>query len=82
MDETLEHRPTAVTVLIRSSLACANCRSINSARFSILYFSTLACYLPTVVADLEIPAVFPDGRAAKITRFSEGSVYLLALLVA
>ncbi|HME06488.1 MAG TPA: hypothetical protein VKG25_05530 [Bryobacteraceae bacterium] len=36
-----------------------------------MYVSTLASYLQAVGADLEIRAVFPDGRAVKITRFSE-----------
>lgn len=39
-----------------------------------LYISTLASYLQTVGAHLEIRAVFPDGRAVKITQFSEESV--------
>jgi hypothetical protein len=39
-----------------------------------LYVSTLASYLQTVGANLEIRAVFPDGPAVKITQFSEGSV--------
>ena len=34
-----------------------------------MYVSTLASYLQAVGADLEIRAVFPDGRAVKITRF-------------
>ena len=37
-----------------------------------MYVSTLASYLQAVGADLEIRAVFPDGRAVKITQFSEG----------
>ena len=36
-----------------------------------MYISTLASYLQAVGADLEIRAVFPDGRAVKITQFSE-----------
>jgi len=36
-----------------------------------MYVSTLAGYLQAVGADLEIRAVFPDGRAVKITQFSE-----------
>jgi DNA-binding transcriptional regulator YiaG len=36
--------------------------------------STLASYLEAVGADPEIRAVFPDGRAVKITQFSEESV--------
>ena len=36
-----------------------------------MYVSTLASYLRAVGADLEIRAVFPDGRAVKITQFSE-----------
>ena len=39
-----------------------------------MYVSTLASYLQAVGADLEIRAVFPDGRAVKITQFSEESV--------
>ena len=39
-----------------------------------MYVSTLAHYLQAVGADLEIRAVFPDGRAVKITQFSEESV--------
>ena len=39
-----------------------------------MYVSTLAGYLQAVGADLEIRAVFPDGRAVKITQFSEGSM--------
>jgi hypothetical protein len=38
------------------------------------YVSTLGSYLQAVGADLEIRAVFPDGRAVKITQFSEESV--------
>ena len=38
-----------------------------------MYVSTLAHYLQAVGADLEIRAVFPDGRAVKITQFSEES---------
>lgn len=36
-----------------------------------MYVSTLASYLQAVGADLEIRAVFLDGRAVKITQFSE-----------
>jgi DNA-binding transcriptional regulator YiaG len=36
-----------------------------------MYVSTLTSYLQAVGADLEIRAVFPDGRAVKITQFSE-----------
>lgn len=36
-----------------------------------MYVSTLASYLQAVGADLEIRAVFPDGRALKITQLSE-----------
>jgi len=36
-----------------------------------MYVSTLASYLQAVGADLEIRAVFPDGRAVRITQFSE-----------
>jgi DNA-binding transcriptional regulator YiaG len=36
-----------------------------------MYVSTLASYLQAVGADLEIRAVFPDGRTVKITQFSE-----------
>src|SRR3954447_2992762 len=36
-----------------------------------MYVSTLASYLQAVGADLEIRAVFPDGRAVTITQFSE-----------
>ena len=36
-----------------------------------MYVSTLASYLHAVGADLEIRAVFPDGRSVKITQFSE-----------
>lgn len=35
-----------------------------------MYVSTLASYLQAVGADLEIRAVFPDGRAVKITQFA------------
>lgn len=35
-----------------------------------MYVSTLAGYLQAVGADLEIRAVFPDGRVVKITQFS------------
>lgn len=36
-----------------------------------MYVSTLASYLRAVGDDLEIRAVFPDGRTVKITQFSE-----------
>lgn len=36
-----------------------------------MYVSTLASYLQAVGADLEIRAVFPDGRAVRIKQFSE-----------
>lgn len=36
-----------------------------------MYVSTLASYLQAVGADLEIRALFPDGRTVKITQFSE-----------
>ena len=36
-----------------------------------MYVGTLASYLQTAGADLEICAVFLDGRAVKITQFSE-----------
>ena len=36
-----------------------------------MYVSTLTSYLQAVWADLEIRAVFPDGRAVKITQFAE-----------
>lgn len=36
-----------------------------------MYVSTLASYLQAVGADLEISAVFPDGRAVGIDQFSE-----------
>ena len=36
-----------------------------------MYVSTLAGYLQAVGAHLEIRAVFPDGRAVKITQFAE-----------
>jgi len=36
-----------------------------------MYVSTLASYLQAVGADLEIRAVFPDGRTVKITQFAE-----------
>ena len=36
-----------------------------------MYVSTLASYLQPVGADLEIRAVFPNGRAVKIRQFSE-----------
>lgn len=39
-----------------------------------MYVSTLAGYLQAVGAELEIRAVFPDGRAVKISRFSEDSL--------
>jgi hypothetical protein len=37
----------------------------------LLTSCTLAGYLQAVGADLEIRAVFPDGRTVKITQFSE-----------
>ena len=39
-----------------------------------MYVSTLASYLQAVGANLEIRAVFPDGRAVKITQFSDQPV--------
>lgn len=36
-----------------------------------MYVSTLASYLQAVGAELEIRAVFPGGRAVKITQFAE-----------
>lgn len=36
-----------------------------------MYVSTLAGYLQAVGADLEIRAIFPDGRAVKINQFAE-----------
>jgi len=36
-----------------------------------MYVSTLASYLRAVGADLEIRAVFPDGRTVKIRQFGE-----------
>ena len=45
-----------------------------------MYVSTLAGYLQAVGADLEIRAVFPDGRAVKITQFSEESVKPISVL--
>lgn len=36
-----------------------------------MYVSTLTSYLQAVGADLEIRAVFPDGRTVKITQFAE-----------
>ena len=36
-----------------------------------MYVSTLASYLQAVGAELRIHAVFPDGKAVKITQFSE-----------
>ena len=36
-----------------------------------MYVSTLASFLHAVGADLEIRAVFPDGKIVKITQFSE-----------
>ncbi len=36
-----------------------------------MYVSTLASYLQAIGADLEIRAVFPDGRAVRIKQFSE-----------
>src|SRR5437764_7045658 len=39
-----------------------------------MYVSTLASYLQAMDAELEIRAVFPDGRAERITQFSEESI--------
>ena len=36
-----------------------------------MYVSTLASYLQAVGAELEIRAIFPDGRSVKITQFFE-----------
>jgi transcriptional regulator with XRE-family HTH domain len=36
-----------------------------------MYVSTLASYLQAIGADLEIRAVFPDGRAVRIKQFSD-----------
>lgn len=36
-----------------------------------MYVTTLASYLQAVGAELEIRAVFPGGRAVKITQFAE-----------
>lgn len=36
-----------------------------------MHVSALASYLQAAGADLEIRAVFPDGRSVKITQFSE-----------
>jgi predicted XRE-type DNA-binding protein len=36
-----------------------------------MYVSTLTGYLQAIGADLEIRAVFPDGRAVKIRQFSD-----------
>lgn len=36
-----------------------------------MYVSTLTSYVQAVGADLEIRAVFPDGRTVKITQFAE-----------
>jgi transcriptional regulator with XRE-family HTH domain len=36
-----------------------------------MYVSTLASYLHAVGADLEIRAVFPDGRSVRIRQFAE-----------
>src|SRR5436305_12800624 len=36
-----------------------------------MYVSTLSSYLQAVGADLEIRAVFPDGRAVKVKQFSD-----------
>ena len=36
-----------------------------------MYVSTLISYLQAVGADLEIRAIFPDGRTVKITQFAE-----------
>jgi transcriptional regulator with XRE-family HTH domain len=38
-----------------------------------MYVSTLAGFLHAVGADLEIRAVFPDGKVVKITQFSENA---------
>jgi len=38
-----------------------------------MYVSTLTSYLQAVGADLEIHAVFPDGRTVKITQFAEST---------
>jgi transcriptional regulator with XRE-family HTH domain len=38
-----------------------------------MYVSTLASFLQAVGADLEIRAVFPDGKVVKITQFSESA---------
>ena len=38
-----------------------------------MYVSTLAGFLQAVGAELEIRAVFPDGKVVKITQFSEES---------
>jgi hypothetical protein len=43
-------------------------------RLTDMYLSTLASYLQAVGAELEIRAVFPDGRAVNITHFSEESI--------
>ena len=43
-------------------------------RHADIYVGALASYLQAVGADLEIRAVFPDGRAVKITQFSEDSI--------
>lgn len=39
-----------------------------------LYVSTLGNFLRALGADLEIRAVFPDGKVIKITQFAETSV--------
>ena len=36
-----------------------------------MYVSTLASFLNAVGANLEIRAVFPDGKVVKITQFAE-----------
>jgi len=38
-----------------------------------MYVSTLTSYLQAIGADLEIRAVFPDGRSVKITQFAEAA---------
>jgi DNA-binding transcriptional regulator YiaG len=40
-----------------------------------MYVGTLASCLQAVGADLEIRALFPDGRAIRITQFSEESTW-------
>ncbi len=39
-----------------------------------MYVSTLAGYLQAVGAELEIRAVFPEGRVVKITQFAEEKI--------